>query len=73
MQELEADSGAVYLAAGSTFSLCQTRKGRVGVLGRLAGAPPFLAGPGGSALTGCAAGHSHAVLTDGKRVWTVGR
>ena len=72
-QELDEDGGVQKLAAGGTFTLCLTRKGRAGLLGRMPGAPAFLAAPDGSALTDCAAGHAHAVLTDGARVWTTGR
>ena len=73
MQELDADGGVSKLAAGGTFTLCLTREGRVGLLGRLPGAPAFLAAPDGVPITDCAAGHAHAVLTDGSRVWTTGR
>ena len=73
MQELDEDGGAAQLAAGSTFLLCRTRKGRIRLIGRQPGAPAFLAAPDGAQLTSCAAGHAHAIFTDGSRVWSVGR
>ena len=49
----------------------------MGVLGRVPGEPSqgtqLLASPTGTPFSSAAAGHKHAVLTDGHRVWTAGR
>ncbi|KAF8065870.1 UVR8 [Scenedesmus sp. PABB004] len=76
---LAADGGAVAVAAGGTFAAARTAAGSVLVWGRLGpasrSAAPFarVALPRGVAVRGMAAGQQHLLMTDGARVWAVGR
>lgn len=74
-QAIAAGGGAAKVTAGATFGACLTRSGAVVVWGKLPGG-----GPGGSGLGGnlpplidIAAGAQHLLMTDGARVWAVGR
>ncbi|KAF8058300.1 HERC2 [Scenedesmus sp. PABB004] len=76
---LAADGGAVAVAAGGTFAAARTAAGSVLVWGRLGPATPAAAPfarvalPRGVAVRGMAAGQQHLLMTDGARVWAVGR
>lgn len=78
--------GAQKVAAGATFTACLTAQGTVVVWGTLGGssAQGRTPGAGGAsaaaervlnvpAITDIVAGHQHLLLTDGERVWCVGR
>jgi alpha-tubulin suppressor-like RCC1 family protein len=77
--------GAVQVAAGSTFCACLTANGKVLVWGKLGGGAPGAPGlfaasgrmvevvVGLPKVTAIAAGKQHLLMTDGKRVWGVGK
>ena len=80
MQVLQGEGGAAYVAAGSTFCVCLTASGRVVVWGHLPGDRMPGQGRAGvqvlaglPSITQIACGSSHALLSDGERVWAIGR
>lgn len=79
-QALQESGGAIALAAGGTFCLALTAMGKVIVWGKIGGpagqrgARPAVAEIMGlPPITSIAAGQSHALMTDGERVWALGR
>ena len=80
VQALQESGGAIALAAGGTFCLALTAMGKVIVWGKIGGpagqrgARPAVAEIIGlPPITSIAAGQSHALMTDGERVWALGR
>ena len=78
---LQENGGAIALQAGGTFCMALTAQGKVVVWGKIGqptgerqrsgalvaeimGLPPIIS---------IAAGQSHALMTDGERVWALGR
>lgn len=80
MQALQESGGAIALAAGGTFCLALTAMGKVIVWGKIGGPagqrssrPAVAEIMGLPPITSIAAGQSHALMTDGERVWALGR
>ena len=80
LQALQENGGAVALAAGGTFCLALTARGKVIVWGKIGGPagqrgtrPAVAEIMGLPRITSIAAGQSHALMTDGERVWALGR
>lgn len=82
MQALQEGGGAIALEAGGTFCMALTAQGKVIVWGKIGGP----GGPRGGhhipmvaelmglpPIISIAAGQSHGLLTDGERVWALGR
>ncbi|KAK9800907.1 hypothetical protein WJX73_009640 [Symbiochloris irregularis] len=83
-QALEENGGAVDIAAGSTFCLANTSSGRPVMWGGWPGARSARSCPAHRgvavaeimnlpAIRHIAAGHSHALFSDGERVWALGQ
>ncbi|KAK9868470.1 hypothetical protein WJX84_007068 [Apatococcus fuscideae] len=79
-EALQREGGAAHVAAGGTFCVCLTASGKVVVWGQLPGdrqhGQPRAAVQILSPLppiTHIACGSSHALLSDGERVWAIGR
>lgn len=87
-QALQEGGGAIALEAGGTFCMALTAQGKVIVWGRIGGPggprgsqggsrgihPPMVAEVRGlPPIISLAAGQSHGLLTDGERVWAIGR
>lgn len=82
-QALERDGGAADVAAGGTFCMALTHAGSVVLWGSLPGSPEARQQRGQSPgvlqinglppMTHIAAGYSHAVMSDGQRVWAMGK
>ena len=80
MQALQENGGAIALAAGGTFCLALTAMGKVIVWGKIGGPsgqrggrPTVAEIMGLPPIVSIAAGQSHALMTDGERVWALGR
>ena len=80
VQALQESGGAIALAAGGTFCLALTAMGKVIVWGKIGGPagqrgsrPAVAEVMGLPPITSIAAGQSHALMTDGERVWALGR
>lgn len=80
MQALQESGGAIALAAGGTFCLALTAMGKVIVWGKIGGPagqrgsrPAVAEVMGLPPITSIAAGQSHALMSDGERVWALGR
>ena len=77
---MQENGGAIALAAGGTFCLALTARGKVIVWGKIGGPagqrgtrPAVAEIMGLPRITSIAAGQSHALMTDGERVWALGR
>lgn len=80
MQALQENGGAVEIAAGATFCICRTGGGRALLWGGLHAAgeaasqgTAVVEVMGIPSITHIAAGHSHAIFSDGERVWALGQ
>lgn len=81
IQAIEENGGAVSVETGGAFCICLTGSGHAIVWGKLGHAPHSGASrtPAVAEIMGLprvqhiAAGHSHALLSDGDRVWALGR
>lgn len=77
-QAVEENGGAVQVATGSTFCVCLTASGKVVAWGQVPGVPRGVK-PAAVEVEGLppirhiAAGHAHALFSDGVRVWSIGR
>jgi hypothetical protein len=79
MQAVAENGGAVRVAAGHTFCMCLTASGKVVMWGKVPGVPrhhpqpPAVEVEGLPPIVHMAAGHAHALLSDGERVWALGK
>ena len=79
-QALQDNGGAIALEAGGTFCMALTAQGRVVIWGKIGGPvdrranrPEVAEIMGLPPIISIAAGQSHALMTDGERVWALGR
>ncbi|DBA77646.1 hypothetical protein WJX77_001651 [Trebouxia sp. C0004] len=80
-QVLQENGGAIALQAGGTFCMALTAQGKVVVWGKIGqpigerprGGPMVAEIMGLPPIISIAAGQSHALMTDGERVWALGR
>ena len=78
---LQENGGAIALQAGGTFCMALTAQGKVVVWGKIGqptgerqrGGPMVAEIMGLPPIVSIAAGQSHALMTDGERVWALGR
>ena len=79
-QVLQENGGAIALQAGGTFCMALAAQGKVVVWGKIGvpaerqrGGPMVAEIMGLPPIISIAAGQSHALMTDGERVWALGR
>ena len=79
-QALQDNGGAIALEAGGTFCMALTAQGKVVIWGKIGGPadrrahrPEVAEIMGLPPIISIAAGQSHALMTDGERVWALGR
>lgn len=78
---LQENGGVIALQAGGTFCMALTAKGKLVVWGKIGqptgerqrGGPMVAEIMGLPPIISIAAGQSHALMTDGERVWALGR